>query len=180
MNDYTRPPPPDITPRQLAIFDQAWPRFSDAEMTRRRAAVEGIMAENDVTHLLMYGAGGRGSAVPWLTDWSVTTEVIGITTPGERDALYIQYFNHVPFAERQIDRADVHWGGASTIATVADELKRRGAAGGRVGVFGRQGRPVPRARFHGCRSGNIDHGAAGQLRMVIGSRRCGPVSRRLG
>lgn len=136
MNDYTRPPPPDLTPRQLAIFDQAWPRFSDAEMTRRRVAIEGIMAENDVTHLLMYGAGGRGSAVPWLTDWSVTTEVIGITTPGERDALFIQYFNHTPFAERQIDRADVHWGGASTIQTAIAELKRRGGAGERVGVIG--------------------------------------------
>jgi Xaa-Pro aminopeptidase len=136
MRDYAKPSPPDLTPRQQEIFDQAWPRFSDGEMTRRRVAVEGIMAENDVSHLVMYGAGGRGSAVPWLTDWSVTTEVIGITTPGERDALYIQYFNHTPFAERQIDRADVHWGGASTIQTAITELKRRGGEGTRVGVIG--------------------------------------------
>ena len=136
MTDYTRPPPPDLTPRQQAIFDQPWPRFSEAEMDRRREAVEGMMADHDVTHVLMYGAGGRGSAVPWLTDWSVTTEVMGITTPGDRDALYIQYFNHTPFAERQIDRADVYWGGASTIQTALEELKRRGGTRARVGVIG--------------------------------------------
>lgn len=139
MTNYTRPPPPDLTPRQQALLDQEWPRFSDAEMARRRSAIEGIMTENDVAHLLMYGAGGRGSAVPWLTDWSVTTEVIAIVTPGERDALFIQYFNHTPFAERQIERADVHWGGASTIRTALDELRRRGGAGTRVGIIG----PLP-------------------------------------
>ena len=114
---YQRPPPPNLTPVQRAIFEQPWPRFTDGEMTRRRTAIEAVMAQHDVTHLLSYGAGGRGSAVPWLTDWSVTTEVICITTPGDRDALYIQYFNHVPFAQRQIDRADAHWGGDTTIRT---------------------------------------------------------------
>jgi Xaa-Pro aminopeptidase len=133
---YQRPPPPDLTPTQLAIFEQPWPRFSEAEMTRRRNAVEAMMAQHDVTHLLSYGAGGRGSSVPWLTDWSVTTEVIGITTPGDRDALYIQYFNHVPFAQRQIGRADAHWGGASTIRTAMEELKRRGGSDARIGVIG--------------------------------------------
>ena len=84
---YQRPPPPNLTPAQHAIFEQPWPRFTDGEMTRRRTAIEAVMAQHDVTHLLSYGAGGRGSAVPWLTDWSVTTEVICITTPGDRDAL---------------------------------------------------------------------------------------------
>jgi Xaa-Pro aminopeptidase len=133
---YQKPPPPDLTPAQQAIFEQPWPRFSDAEMNRRRIAVETMMADHDVTHLLSYGAGGRGAAVPWLTDWSVTTEVMCITTPGDRDALYIQYFNHVPFAQRQIERADAHWGGASTIRTAMEELKRRGGADARIGVIG--------------------------------------------
>lgn len=136
---YQRPPPPDLTPAQQAIFEQPWPRFSNTEMTRRRDAVEEMMAQNHVTHLILYGAGGRGAAIPWLTDWSVTTEALVVSTPGDRDALYIQYFNHTPFAQRQIDRADVHWGGASTIRTALEELKRRGGAGARVGVIG----PLP-------------------------------------
>ena len=61
---YQRPPPPDLTPTQQAIFEQPWPRFSDAEMNRRRKAIEAIMAAHDVTHLLSYGAGGRGSGLP--------------------------------------------------------------------------------------------------------------------
>lgn len=74
--------------------------------------------------------------MPWLTEWPVTTEVIEILSPGDRDSLYIQYFNHTPFAERLIVGADVHWGGAVTIRTAIDELKKRGASGKRVGVIG--------------------------------------------
>ncbi len=140
---YQHPPPPNLTPEQQAIFEQAWPRFSDEEMSRRRQAIEGIMAEHDVTHLLMYGANGRGSSIPWLTDWSVTTEVICITTADECDALFIQYYNHTPFAERQIERAEAHWGGASTIVTAMEELKRRGGQNARIGVIG----PLPFGQY---------------------------------
>jgi Xaa-Pro aminopeptidase len=136
---YERPDPPRLEPRLRAILDQPWPRFSEMEMARRHVAIETAMAEHDVEYLLIYGAGGRGSAVPWLTDWSVTTEVICVATPGERDALFIQYFNHTPFAERLVDRADVHWGGASTIQTAIEELRRRGGDGARIGVIG----PLP-------------------------------------
>ena len=133
---YQRPPAPDLTEKQNAILAQEWPRFSPGELSRRRAAIETVMAENDLQHLLLYGAGGRGSAVPWLTEWPVTTEVVAILSPGERDSLFIQYFNHTPFAERLIDGADVHWGGAATIRTAIEELKKRGASGKRIGVIG--------------------------------------------
>ncbi len=135
---YVRPAAPDLTPSQRALLETEWPRFSGAEMDRRRAAFEAAMDEAGVDLLLMYGAGGRGSAVPWLTNWSVTTEVIAIVSKGERDALFIQYFNHVPFAERLVgDIADVNWGGASTVRTAIEEIGRRG--GRRVGVIG----PLP-------------------------------------
>ncbi|NKB21551.1 MAG: M24 family metallopeptidase [Alphaproteobacteria bacterium] len=133
---YQRPPVPDLTDQQNSILAQEWPRFSTGELTRRRAAIEAVMVENDVSYLLLYGAGGRGSAVPWLTEWSVTTEVMAIVTPGERDSLFIQYFNHTPFAERLISKAEVNWGGASTIRTTIEELKKRGAAGQRIGIIG--------------------------------------------
>ena len=55
---------------------EPYPRFSDAEMTRRRAALEAVMAEHDVAHLLVYGANRSGSAVGWLTRWPVTREAL--------------------------------------------------------------------------------------------------------
>ncbi len=137
---YTRPPEPDLTPTQRALLDREWPVFSDAEMARRRSTVETAMAAADVEHLLIYGAGGRGTAVPWLTGWSVTTEVICIVSKGAPDSLFVQYFNHVPFAERLVGATvDVNWGGASTIRTAMAEIERRGGSSRRIGVMG----PLP-------------------------------------
>ena len=48
---------------------EPYPRFGDAEMRRRRDALEAVMAEHDVAHVLVYGANRFGSAVGWLTRW---------------------------------------------------------------------------------------------------------------
>jgi Xaa-Pro aminopeptidase len=133
---WERPKKPDVEPRLLALLEQPYPRFSDAEMRRRRAAVEALMREAEVGHLLVYGAFNAGSAVPWITGWPVTVEAVVIVTPGERDALYVQYYNHLPLARRVARDADVHWVGAQTARTVAEALSRRGAASRRVGVIG--------------------------------------------
>ena len=93
------------------------------EMSRRRSLIESAMFESDLEHLLIYGAGGFGTAVPWLTEWPVTTEVICIVTPQEKDALFIQYYNHTPLAEKLADSAEVHWGGISTIQSAISELR---------------------------------------------------------
>lgn len=105
-------------------------------MARRHAAIADLMAEAEVDHLLLCGAGWFGASVPWLTGWPVSVEAVAVYTPGEATALYVQYFNHVPLARRIAHSAGVHWGGARTIVSVADELKRRGAANRRVGVIG--------------------------------------------
>ena len=84
---YQRPPAPNLTDQQNSILAQEWPRFSEGELSRRRTAIETVMAENDISQLILYGAGGRGSAVPWLTEWSVTTEVVAILSPDERESL---------------------------------------------------------------------------------------------
>ena len=133
---YQQPPPPKLTPKQKAIADAEWPKFTADEMIRRRQAMETLLASQNISHLLLYGAGGRGSAVPWLTGWPVTTEVISIVSPNERDSLFIQYFNHTPFAERLMDEAEVNWGGESTIQSAIQELKSRGAENAKIGVIG--------------------------------------------
>jgi Xaa-Pro aminopeptidase len=88
-----------------------------------------------IEHLLVCGVNRSGTAVPWLTGWPVTAEAIGVMTPGLPISLFVQHYNHVPLA-RQIARAEVEWGGESTIRRTVEELARRGARVGRVGVIG--------------------------------------------
>ena len=71
-------------------------RFSDGEMRRRHEALAALMA--DVDHVLVYGANRSGTAVGWLTRWPVTREAVVVVTPGERDVLYVGFYNHVPNA----------------------------------------------------------------------------------
>ncbi|MEJ0078245.1 MAG: M24 family metallopeptidase [Alphaproteobacteria bacterium] len=105
-------------------------------MARRRRAIEGLLAEAGCEHLVFCGANRFGSAVQWLTGWPVTAEAVGVLSPGERDALFVQYHNHVPQARRLARDADVAWGGLSSIGAAIDELKKRGARANRVAMIG--------------------------------------------
>jgi Xaa-Pro dipeptidase len=113
-----------------------YPRFSEAEMTRRGAALDAAMAARDVGHVVLYGANRAGSAVGWLTRWPVTREALVVYTPGETAVLLVNFYNHVPNAQRLATEADVRWAGESPTQTVVDELRRRGASGSRVGTIG--------------------------------------------
>lgn len=128
---------------------EPYPRFSDAEMERRRAALDAAMAEAGAEHLLLRGADRTGSAIGWLTRWPVTRHALVVHTPGERDALFVGFYNHVPNAQRMATEADVDYVGEKPIATALEELARRGARGGRIGLIG----PL----------GHRDHAALGEL-----------------
>src|ERR1700746_2389061 len=84
-----------LPPRLQALVEADYPRFSDAEMARRRAAMAALLGEAGLQHLVFCGANRFGSAVPWLTGWPVTAEAVGVFTPGEADALFVQHVNHV-------------------------------------------------------------------------------------
>jgi Xaa-Pro aminopeptidase len=64
-----------------------------------------------------------------------------VFTPGERDLLLVDFYNHVPNATRIATEADVRWTGPKAIETAISELRRRGAAGRPVAVIG----PLPHA-----------------------------------
>ncbi|HVY57540.1 MAG TPA: M24 family metallopeptidase [Xanthobacteraceae bacterium] len=119
-----------------AIVDAEYPRFSPAEMARRRSAIENLLEQSGVDHLVFCGANRFGSAVQWLTGWPVTAEAVGILSPGRRDALFIQYHNHVPQARRLAGEASVQWGGESSIRLAVKELESRGARADRVAFVG--------------------------------------------
>jgi len=122
--------------RLQAIVDAEYPRFSDAEMAHRRAAVEGLLRQADLDHLVFCGANRFGSAVQWLTGWPITTEAVGVLTPGEADAMFVQHVNHAPMARKIAQRAEVAWGGGSSIGAAIGVLEKRGARAGKVGVIG--------------------------------------------
>jgi Xaa-Pro dipeptidase len=126
----------DLAPNLQRILDAPVPRFSAAEMARRRAAVEALLAQAECDHLVFCGANRFGSAVQWLTQWPVTAEAVGVLTPGMRDALFVQYVNHAPQARLIADQSDVAWGGESCIGAALAVLQKRARPNGRIGYVG--------------------------------------------
>lgn len=118
------------------LLEAQFPRFTPAEMARRRCAVENVLLEAGVDHLVYCGANRSGSVVQWLSQWPVTAEAVGVFTPGEVDALFVQYVNHAPLARQLADGAEVAWGGESSIRAAIAALEHRGARANRVGVMG--------------------------------------------
>jgi Xaa-Pro dipeptidase len=131
--------PLSLPPHLQRILDAEYPRFSAAEMERRRAAIAQLMSEHGLDHLVYCGFNRTGSAVQWLTQWPVTAEAVGVFSPGKTDALFVQYFNHVPLARQLAERAEASWGGESSIGAAVTALTQSGARPGRVGVIG----PLP-------------------------------------
>ena len=50
-----------LSPRLRQLLDADYPRYSDGEMQRRRAAVERALAQAGLDHLVFYGAARFGS-----------------------------------------------------------------------------------------------------------------------
>jgi Xaa-Pro dipeptidase len=113
-----------------------YPRFSDGEMARRREALVAELEAAEASHAVLYGANRAGPAIGWLTRWPVTREALCVFTPGERDVLLVNFYNHIPNARRIATEAEVRWAGPKPMATAIEELERRGARGGRVAVIG--------------------------------------------
>jgi Xaa-Pro aminopeptidase len=123
-----------LEPRLAEIHGAEYPRFSDAEMARRRAALERVMREAGVDHLLMCGEQRAGTGVGWLTSWSATTEAIVIVAPPERQVMYMEWYNHWPLAKILARDTDVRWGEHRGVDKVVADLKTRGVK--RLGFMG--------------------------------------------
>ncbi len=132
----SRKPDLKLDARLMAIVQQDYPRYSATEMARRRNLMAGAMVEAGVDHLVGCAAFFRGGPVHWLSDWLTTYEAVLVFTPGQKDTIFIQFYNHLPQAREIMPDADIRWGGVSTIQTVIEELSRRGAKARRVGAAG--------------------------------------------
>lgn len=120
-----------VAGRVLSI--SGYPRFSEEEMSRRRAKIEAIGAERGFSHVVALGSKGSTS-IPWLTQWPVTNQAVAIVSPGEPIHLFVQLYNHVPNAQELASTATVTWSGPDTFESVRSMLEARG--GGRVGWIG--------------------------------------------
>ena len=113
---------------------QEYPRFSDAEYSRRHDALAQVMRKHDVDHLLIVTDHRSGNAPQWVTGWPGTVEAYVVFKPGERMVMHVEWFNHFPLAKRIAKDVDVRWGEHRGIQKTVEELKRRGAK--RIGLIG--------------------------------------------
>jgi Xaa-Pro dipeptidase len=116
------------------VGQKPFPRFSDDEMARRRNALIGAMQKMQVDHLLVCGEQRVGSGVAWLTGWPATVEALVIVSPHEKNLMFMEWYNHVPLAQRMAHMTDVKWAEHAGIDKVIAELQRRGAK--RIGFMG--------------------------------------------
>lgn len=128
------PGEPYLEPRLRGILEQAYPRFSEPEFARRRRALAEVIAKHGCDHLLMCGENRAGTGVQWLTGWPTTTEAIVLFAPGERELMFVEWYNHWPLARRIARDAEVRWGEHRGVHLAIAELKARGAK--RVGMMG--------------------------------------------
>jgi len=118
---------PKLDARLAAIHAAEYPRFSDAEMERRRAALLRVMEEAGVDHLLVCGEQRAGSGVGWLTGWPTTTEAYVIVAPREPQLMFMEWYNHWPLAKLLARSTEVRWGAHRGIEQTIAELESRGA-----------------------------------------------------
>ena len=124
-----------LDPKLTALLDQQpFPAFSRDEFARRKRALIGAMQKMQVDHLIVCGEQRVGSGVGWLTGWPTTTEALVIVSPNEKNLMFVEWYNHLPLAERMAQDTDVKWGEHAGIDKVIADLQRRGAK--RVGFMG--------------------------------------------
>ena len=105
-------------------------------MTRRRAALEGLLRVRGCEAALVYGAERAGTAVPWLTGWPVTREAALVVRAGEARVMFVCYDNHVPNARTMARDVDVRAGGRSALAAALEWIKGWPQRVKRLGVIG--------------------------------------------
>ena len=130
-------------PVPARLLHDGHPRFSDAEMARRRETLLAAAADRGVDRVLLLGSNRNGTAVPWITGWPVTREACAVVDADSSDTLFVGFFNHVPQARELARDAQVEWVGPSLIRSVLAELARRGHGARPVGLIGPHG---PRLR----------------------------------
>lgn len=130
-------PPPRIPSHLEPLLLAEAPRFSAAELKRRREALAAALKEAGASHALLMGGDKRGSALQWLTGWPANTNSnFAIFTPGEKDILLVPYPNHVAQAQVLAPDCEVIWRAEGSTNVAMDILEKRGVKGAKIGIVG--------------------------------------------
>jgi Xaa-Pro dipeptidase len=113
-----------------------YPRFSEAEFSRRYAIVRSAMQGADILALILYGTVSSYNEVQYLSNFPVTREAMLVFPEDGEPTLFVQMFNHVPNARQVACIRDVRWGGKDTVIAAAENLQERGLAERRIGIVG--------------------------------------------
>lgn len=139
MRSYMKPPRPKLPPHLDKLLDAEVPRFSAAEMARRRVAIAEAMNEAGVAAILFSGGDRKGSATQWLTGWPSTSGHYVVFTPGAQDYLSVKNPNNLPLAKILAPEARCDWNAEGSEKLAIAELTRRGVKGKKLGVIGSYG-----------------------------------------
>ena len=113
-----------------------YPTFSDQEMARRHQAIYGLMQQEQLDALLVYGTGRYASDVYWLTDWPCSREAYVLFQTGKDPVVLMQLFNHLPMARVMSIVKDVRWAGANTGNSVLELIRERALEAKKIGLVG--------------------------------------------
>ncbi len=98
--------------------------FTDEEYEKRWNSFTSLLSKQQLDALIVYGADRAGSAIPWLTGWSVSAEPVLIISLDTKAKLYIQYYNHTPQATATAYGASVSWAGPDTLQSILYHLSK--------------------------------------------------------
>ena len=110
-----------------------YPRFSDSEYARRYAAVRAAMRQENLDAILISGARGS-SEVHYLSNYLAQSPCWLLFPRDGEPTVFIHFFNHQPCAKAQSVVSNVRWYGPTPMPTLAEEIKRRNFAQGKIGL----------------------------------------------
>ena len=110
-----------------------FPRFSDAEFNRRHRLVREAMKQEGLEAILILG-GPASPEVSYLINY-LPASPCWLVFPGEGEATaFLHFYNHIPCTKEQAIIEDVRCYGPRPTETIADHLREKNLANGRIGM----------------------------------------------
>lgn len=131
-----------VAARLTPSLPDPWvPHYSVGEMARRLEGARALVKAKGLDALVVYGAGRFALDLYWLSDWPGGREGLAVVPADGAPVLLVQFFNHVPQAQRMCAWPDVRWAGSGSVAAALDVLRDLGVSGRplRLGIAG----PLP-------------------------------------
>lgn len=116
-----------------------YPRFSEAEFTRRQAAARALIAAEALDALVVYGNSGiarhNHADICYLCGFLGNRNNYLVLPAQGEPVLFVQSYNHVPNA-REVSSIRTEWGREDSALTVARHLEDLGMRAGTLGYVG--------------------------------------------